>query len=203
VAVVLVAASASAQGNTSADSTYAQMLARLRAGDTTIDFQGFRVAYAHSSAYDPMSAARTALRQRMNAALSTGDSKTAALRADSLLAGNYTDINAHVIGASLANQAGNQTLAKQHAAIARGLVRSLDLDHRGGSPGRAILLIDPDEENVYGMVTGLQRTAKYNTAACGEQVCDFSVFHDPRSGRATTIVFDMTLIAHKVLGAKP
>jgi hypothetical protein len=202
-AITLLAANVLAQATASADSTYAQMLTRLGAGDTTIDFESFRIAYARSSKYDPMATARAALRQRLNAALSSGDSKTAALRADSLLASNYTDINAHVIRSSLAQQAADLPLAKQHAAIARGLVRSLDFAHRGASPTRAILLIDPDEENVYGMVTGLERTAKYNTAACGQQVCDFTVFHDARSGRDTTIVFDITFIAHKALGGKP
>jgi len=202
-AIMLCAATAPAQATTAADSTYAQLLARVSGGDTTIDFQSFRLAYAHSSAYDPMSTTRAALHQRMNAALGAGDVTTAAARADSLLAGDYTDISAHVIRAGLAKQSADLPRANRHAAIARGLVRSLDLAHRGGSAASAILLIDPDEENVYGMVTGLQRTANYNTTACGERVCDFTVFHDARSGRDTTIVFDVTMIAQKVLGGKP
>lgn len=202
-ALMLPAAQAAAQTATPADSVYSAMLSRLRSGDTTIDFQAFRVTYARTSVYDPMSATRAALRQRLTAALSSGDVKTAALRADSLLAGNYTDINAHVIRSSLAQQAHDAPKASHHAAVARGLVRSLDIEHRGASSANALLLIDPDEENVYGLVTGLERTQKYTTAECGQRVCDSTVFRNPGSGRDTTIVFDITLIAQKTIGVRP
>ena len=66
-----------------------------------------------------------------------------------------------------------------------------------------IVLVDPDEENVYGLATGMQRTDKYATAACGARVCDSVVYHNARTNRDTTIIFDVTLIANKVLGTKP
>ena len=194
---------AAAQSASPADSDYARLLGGVRAGDTTVDFQAFRLAYARTSTYDPVSPSRTALRERLNAALASEDLRGAALRADSLLADDYADINAHVIRSSLARQAGDSQTAAHHAAVARGLMRALDLEHRGTSPDNAIVIIDPDEENVYGLMTGLERTDKYTTAPCGERACDSTVFHDPRTGKDTTVVFDISLIAQKALRSKP
>ena len=201
--VFLPLSQSSAQSATSADSVYAGLVTRLRAGDTTVDFAAMRMAYAHSTLYDPMSASRTALRQRLNAAFGAGDARTAAARADTLLAGNYTDISAHVIRSTLAQQLRDAPQATHHASVARRLVRSLDIEHRGASSVAPILVIDPEEENVYGLVTGLERTSRYTTAQCGQRVCDSTVFHNPRTGRDTTIVFDVTLIAERSIGWKP
>lgn len=197
------AAALPAQATAAADSAYAAMLRRASSGDSTIDFAAFRDAYAHSAGYDPMSAERTALHQRLNRSLAAEDIRAATARADSLLAINYTDINAHVIAASLLAQAHDSIAARQHASIARGFMRSLDLAHRGSSVDTPIVIILPDDENVFGLATGLERTAKYTTAECGSRVCDSVVYHNPRTGRDTTIVFDITVIARRSLRQNP
>lgn len=200
---VAAATQTAAQSVARTDSVYLSLRSRVASGDTTIDFHAFRVAYATAACYDPMSEHRVELRQRLYSALAAGNRSLAAVRADSLLLDNYTDINAHVIRANLAIDVKDSSRAQHHAAVARGLMRSLDLANRGASTANPLLIVDPDEESVFGMMSGLERTQKYSTAPCGDRVCDSTVFHDPKTSRDTTIVFDVTLIFDRVLRRKP
>jgi hypothetical protein len=204
-AVILLArtsgSSAQIPATRTADSVYEVIVARSRAGDTTIDFMALRLAYGGTSAYDPISATRQDLRARLRNAFGTSDTVTSRRLVDSLLAFNYTDIFGHVIAANLARGGGDSGQARLHASVARGLLRSFDASHLGSSTAAPIVIVTAEEEEDFGMATHLERTDRYQTKDCGSRVCDSVVFRNPQTGRDTTVHFDMTIIARKVLGS--
>jgi hypothetical protein len=198
VLVVAGAASmaASAQENTSKpapDSDYVRLLARLKRGDTLIDFGSLRMAYANSSAYDPSSSRDAFLRHLLRDALGTGDLHTVASLADSLLADNPPDVEGHVLAAYAAREGGDSVAAQLHAAIARGLGRSYDGAHHGASLRSPIVLIAASEEEYYGRLSGLEYTDSTKLVECPAGYCDVVVFKNPRTGSDTTLYFDVTL----------
>jgi hypothetical protein len=183
-----------------ADTAYATLVSRGRAGDTTIDYRMLRLSYAQTSSYEPISGERAALRTRLDAAFGSGDTRTAKRLADSLLAVTFIDIHAHVIEASLALAVGDSAGAHAHAAIARGLFGSFAGLNGAVGPGTAIVIVTAEEEEAFGMANGLEGTGRYHTSDCGVRVCDSVVFHNSRTRRDTTVVFDITLVSNKALG---
>lgn len=194
---------AQAPNRRDADSLYQVGIQRLRAGDTAVDFAALRMAYAASSVYEPISPTRKGMRDRLSSAVGAGDVVRARALADSLLGRTFLDIETHIILVALALQFNDTTAAGAHAAIARGLVRSLDGAHRGASAAVPIVIVTADEENAYARALRLEPTGRYKTASCGSQVCDAVVFSNPATGRDTTITFDVSLIFRHTVGTGP
>lgn len=184
--------SAQARASLATDS-YALLLDRLAHFDTLIDFQALRLGYAHSAAYDPSSSVDAVLRRQMHDALGKGDLQTVRVLADSLLIRDPVDIDARVLAAYAARQAGDSVAGQRHAAIARGLGRSFDGAHRGGSLEAPILLIAASEEESFGRLNGLEYTDSTKLVDCPAGYCDAVVFRNPKTGSDTTVFFDLTL----------
>jgi len=71
--------------------TYADLVAKVKAGDKTVDFRLLRIAYADSSGGPDTDKQRKA----MTAALNAKSYEEALKNADVVLEGNYTDMDAH------------------------------------------------------------------------------------------------------------
>jgi len=112
--------------------------------------------------------------------------------APSLLPLDPLDIDARVLRVAVAREAGDSAEMHFHAAVARGLIRSLDGEHRGATVEAPIQVISLQEEKAYGQAKRLEYTGQYKTVSCGSGVCDAVVFHTA-TGRDTTIYFDITL----------
>lgn len=175
------------------DSEYVRLLRRLKRGDTLMDFGSLRMAYAHSTAYNPSSSRDAVLRRLLREALGKGDFHAVGSLADSLLADNPVDVEGHVLAAYASREAGDSATAQLHAAIARGLGRSYDGAHRGASLHTPIVLIAASEEEYYGRLSGLDYTDSTNLVDCPAGYCDVVVYRNPRTGTDTTLFFDLTL----------
>jgi hypothetical protein len=185
--------SAQVRAGAAADSAYSRFLDRLLHYDTLLDFQSLRFAYAHSSAYDPSSSLDAVLRRELHDALGKGDLQAVRALADTLLARDPVDIDARVLAAYAARQAGDSGSAQRHAAIARALGRSFDGAHRGASLETPIVLIAASEEESFGRLNGLEYADSTKLVDCPAGYCDVVVFRNPRTRTDTTVYFDLTL----------
>ncbi|HXT91575.1 MAG TPA: DUF4919 domain-containing protein [Trebonia sp.] len=174
-------------------SAYTSLLERVARGDTLIDFQSLRMAYARSATYDPSSHHLATLRRQLREGLGNGDLSGVAALADSMLALNPVDIESHVVAAYTARERGDSVTAQRHAAIARGLGRSFDGAHRGASLEAPVLLVAASEEESFGRMNGLEYMDSTRLVDCPSGYCDVVVFRDPKTGTDTTLFFDLTL----------
>ena len=173
------------------DSTpYAALAAKLRSGDTLIDFTALRMSYAGTSAYDPYNVDDD-LRKAMYEALDGGRNQEAARLADSSLRVNYLDVNAHVVAGAAAGAAGDSSRAQLHMAIARGLLGSI-ASTDGLTASTAMKVISVDEEYVVLRARGLRRESQA-LGTCGQAECDILVVTDPRTGQQQKLYFDVSL----------
>jgi hypothetical protein len=171
--------------------SYDSLLAKLRAGDLTIDFLELRLAYAASPQYAPYDF-RTDSKASMRKAFVAKDCLTALAIADSMLATNYVDIEAHILSAECKSQLGDHAKASYHGTIARELLESISTYASGRTPDSAILVISVDEEYMFLASQGLEREMQGLTT-CGGHPCDALTVKDRATGKERTIYFNVGL----------
>jgi len=125
--------------------SYDELLAKLQSGDTAIDYQAFRFAYAETPNFDPL--ARPAVdKGELVRAVNAGDLGEALSLANILLANNYTDMDAHYASFIIYDQRGDQAKAEFHRAIVQGLLKSLSDSGDGMSENTGIVVVATAEE---------------------------------------------------------
>jgi uncharacterized protein DUF4919 len=169
--------------------SYDSLLARLRAGDVGIDFLSLRLAYAETPHYAPYDF-DTESRRAMFAAATAGNHQKALALADSILATNYVDIEAHLVSAESRQHLGDSAKAAYHGAIVRGLIESMSDYASGQSPDSAIVVINIREEYALLAALGLERETQALTT-CGGHPCDMLTAVDRRSGKTRTLYFNV------------
>ena len=168
---------------------YAPLLARLKGGDTSIDFRHLRLAYAATSAYHPYDV-DPKLRNAMFEALGKGEHARARALADSALSTNYLDIFAHIAASASAQGLMDDTAATFHQMLAQGLITSIG---RGGNNRDApYVVISVDEEYAFLQVNGLERTTQGLTTCAGHP-CDQLTVRDSQSGKTSMMYFDVAI----------
>lgn len=110
--------------------------------------------------------------------------------ADSSLAQNYLDANAHLVAWMSARQSGNDQRAPYHAWVARGLLQSI-ASRDGRTPGTAMVVISVDEEYAYFRVNGLQPLDQ-GVEVCGQKPCDVLRVRD-EDGKEFSLYFDISI----------
>lgn len=119
---------------------YDSLVARLNAGDTTVDFTALRLAYATTKAYNPYASATSrAMMKHRNV-----DSALAAARA--ALATNYVDIAAHAVAGYCLTTLRDSAAGRFHYAVRNGLILSVIRSGDGLSVATAMTVISTDEE---------------------------------------------------------
>jgi hypothetical protein len=146
-ALLLVATLVLACVPATAAESYDALLARLKGGDTTIDFQALRYAYTKTPQYDPyrnggdVPAAVSALR--------LGKFDDALAAAEKVLESNYVSIDAHIFCALVYARRGDAPKTAYHKAIFQGLRDSIARSGDGKSPATAYHVISVREEYVF------------------------------------------------------
>lgn len=124
---------------------YAQLLARLKGGDTAIDYAKLRYGFASTAAYNPY-AKFSAEREAMFKALESKQFDLAVKQAKALLDQNYQDMESHFVCVIAFGESGNQSQKAYHNAVLKGLIGSLYASGDGKSPETAYQVISTDEE---------------------------------------------------------
>jgi uncharacterized protein DUF4919 len=169
--------------------SYDSLVARLRNGDRGIDYLSLRLAYAETPQYDPYDF-RTESRTAMRAAIAAGNYGKALVVAESILATNYVDIEAHLAAAESMHALGDPAKANYHGAIARGLVESIRTYASGRTPDSAIVVISILEEYMLLASQGLERKMQALTT-CGGHPCDLLESVERASGKTRRLYFNV------------
>lgn len=171
--------------------SYDSLLARLRAGDLMIDYLSLRLAYAETPDYAPYDF-RIESKTAMRKALTENDCRTALSVADSILATNYVDIEAHIVSSDCMNRLGDHAKANHHGTVARGLLESIRSYASGRTSDSAIVVIDIDEEYMLLATQGLERTTQA-LSTCAGHPCDVMQVVDRRSGKTQSLYFNVAI----------
>jgi len=170
---------------------YENLLAKLTAGDTKIDFTAFRLAYSRSKNADPFSADHDRRRQ-MNAAVIEKRCDDALKMADALLASIYVSADAHVAKSTCYRAAGDNGKAEFHKAIYLGLINSVLAKGDGNSTESAYTVVTIEEE--YAVMKALGYTAWAQAfVRQGEHTFDVVSGTDDRSKSSAKFYFNIDI----------
>lgn len=173
------------------ESDYARLLARVKAGDMTVDFKQMRLAYMDSPEYK---AAKDtdAEAGAMIAAVNAGDFPAAIKNADVVLAGDYLDLDAHFAEYVAYRELHHDVESKFHKDVFDGLLHSITNSGDGKSEQTAFVVIQTHEEYVvmrmFGLTLGKQSLKRVNHHAY--DVIDAT---DPQSGQKVTLYFNVDI----------
>ncbi len=181
-----------------ADSAYLTQLAAVQAGDTTADLSALRRQFASTTFYSPYSTGFDEQRERMWARLDAHDAAAAAAVADSLLAANYVDLDAHVGAGVAASTLGDSLAAAHHFALARAILRSIESTGDGRTSDRPLFVLSPAEEYSYLGAVGLRRVGIQALDQCAAgRACDRLEVAPRAGGEKFDLYFDVSLpMAH-------
>lgn len=192
IAIALPCRLTAQDADANARQIYDSLKARLLAGDTVIDYRAFRFAYAGTAEYDPFGAFTGDVReQMMNAYYRSGDPAAARQAADSLLALNYVDIDAHMITALTSATLGDTARTRFHASVARGLTASIEQPGVGNSPDAPYEIIGVVEEDALLRMRGWRR-GNQSQVTCQDKPCDRMEVSRPSTGETQVLYFDVS-----------
>ena len=132
---------------------YESLIAKLKSGNTDLDFTALRLGYSSSTQASPYGADHDS-RRRMNAAAIEKRCDDAQKMADDLLAVIYISPDAHVAKSNCYRASGDDKKAELHKAIYLGLINSILAKGNGNSPEAAYTVVTIEEE--YSVMKALQ-----------------------------------------------
>jgi hypothetical protein len=128
------------------EKSYDALVAQLKSGDTSIDYQALRYARAELPGYNPYAALADPEKGDMLRALSAGNLDGALVLARQIVDRDYTDIDAHAALSALLERQGMRDEAAFERAVAEGLFRSIEASGDGMTPETAYVVIGVAEE---------------------------------------------------------
>jgi hypothetical protein len=174
---------------------YDEVVAKLQAGNTSIDFQAFRFAYAETPDFDP-NAPPAADKRDLIRAVNSGDLGQALDLANTILAVNYTDIDAHYASFLVYDQRGDQPKAELHRLIAQGLLKSFTASGDGTTEKTPIVVVAASEEYSYLGLKGFRVVREGLVPGDAGPVAAFAV--TTFDNQSSTIYFDISRMIAKM-----
>src|SRR5262249_15920128 len=117
--LLLCAPAAFAAEAASPAASYDEMVAKLKRGETQIDYQELRFAYAETQDFDP-NARPIVETQELIRTVNSGDLGAALDLANRILQANFTDMNAHYAAYIVFEKGGEHARADLHREIVQG-----------------------------------------------------------------------------------
>jgi hypothetical protein len=145
---------APAQAETTKPDDYAAMVAKLKKGDTKIDFHALRIAYSETSDANPYGA-RLETRRSMNVAVQQQRCGEAIKIADEILKTTYLSPDVHAALSACMRAAGEIGKADFHKGVYLGLINSILSQGDGRTPDSAYIVISIEEEYAVMRALGL------------------------------------------------
>ena len=171
--------------------TYRDLLARLKAKDTLVDFTALRMAYAASPDYAPYGSDADEHRTALRDALGKRDYRRALQEADAALNADYLDVRTHVVRAYVAEQLADTAAAAWDRLVAGRLVRSIMQSGAGTVDSPYVVTSVAEEYAVLGMndyERGMQSLRE-----CGTRPCDILEATQRHTHEKRTFYFDISL----------
>ncbi len=169
-------------------SKYDVLLEKVKQKDPSVNFTELRLAFYESPNYNPYAPMLTY--RPMNAALAQKNFKEALKIADSVLAKNFVEINAHLTAQIAHQELGNTERAQFHKFMADGLLNSIKSNFDGKSVDSAYEVISINEE--YGLIrtVGLRPIRQGLVENKGRRFDAITVV-DPQTGKESVIYFNV------------
>ena len=130
---------------------YDVLLEKVKQKDPSVNFTELRLAFYDSPNYNPYAPMMTY--RPMNAAINQKNYEEALKIAESVLAKNFVEINAHMTAQIAYQETGNTERAQFHKFMVDGLLNSIKSTVDGKSPATAFQVISINEE--YGLIRSL------------------------------------------------
>jgi hypothetical protein len=190
LALALLASPGHAQthGAAPADSArYAEIVQRLQAGDTLVDYSALRFLFAkqpNASERHPHPGVELRIAEKASS------HEQARRLIDALLADYYGLLEAHLDAASVFTSRGDTARARFHDSVVRGMIRSMEDGARTREDG-AMPVISIGEEYSFLRARRL-RPKRQALASCGKDHCDVLTAFDPETKRMARYVFLLT-----------
>lgn len=169
--------------------SYQDLVAKVKGGDTSIDFKALRIAYTQTAQYNPYGKDENI--PLMFEALHAKEFAKALEYAQSVLEKNYVDIDAHYASLAAYGEMGNNDRSEFHRSVALGLIDSIATGD-GSSPESALQVIDVREEYIMLNIAGLE-TQKQTLQQFNDKNYDVFEVINRESGQTFTLYFDVTI----------
>lgn len=169
--------------------SYAQMLTRVKAGDTKIDYKAFRMAFADSGAG---AANIPELSTKMYLAASDKKCADVLAAATQILDTKFVDITAHAYSSVCYKESGNMAKADFHKAIYLGLVNSILAGADGKTPKTAFVVIDSTEEDSVVTALHADKVSRVVKIIDGHNY-DIVIIRDPKTTEPRTLHFNIDI----------
>ena len=169
-------------------SNYDVLLEKVKQKDPSVNFTELRLAFYKSPNYNPYAPMLTY--RPMNAALAQKNFEEALKIADSVLAKNFVEINAHLTAQIAHQELGNTERAQFHKFMADGLLNSIKSNFDGKSVDSAYEVISINEE--YGLIRTLGlRPIRQGLVEDKGRRFDAITVVDPQTGKESVIYFNV------------
>ena len=167
---------------------YDVLLEKVKQKDPSVNFTELRHAFYESPNYNPYAPMLTY--RPMNAAIGQKNYEEALKIAESVLAKNFVEINAHFTALIAYQETGNAEKAQFHKFMVDGLLNSIKSTMDGKSPEKAFEVISINEE--YGLIRSLGvRPIKQALLEDKGHSYDAITVVDPKTNQESTIYFNI------------
>lgn len=173
------------------DSALDALVARLRRGDTAVDFTRLRRLYAAGARYRSVADERE---PQMTAAYVAGDVAGALALARTLLDDDYLNLEAHSVAALACNRLQDTPCVERHSAVMRGVLGSIQESGNGRSTRTAYVVISPAEEYALVRVAGLRVLSQALVHDRDGHAYDLLTVQDTRTQRELRLYFNIDLV---------
>ena len=167
---------------------YDLLLEKAKQKDPSVNFTELRHAFYESPNYNPYAPMMTY--RPLNAALAQKNYEEVLKIAESVLAKNFVEVNAHMAAQIAYQETGNAERAQFHKFMADGLLNSIKASVDGKSPEKAFEVISINEE--YGLIRSLKlRPIKQALLQDKGHSFDAITVIDPQTNQESTIYFNI------------
>lgn len=125
--------------------SYADLLAKVKGGDTSVDYKAFRIAFSETDDAGPYGSDRD-MKKAMYAAINKKEYKDAIKAADEILKSAFVNADAHAVESIAYRELGDAEKAAFHKAVYLGLINSIIAGSDGKTTGTAFVVISTEEE---------------------------------------------------------
>ena len=181
---------------------YVDLVRAAKAGETTIDWQAMRFAYADRPEFDVFGATTAEQHKQMFAAFQAGDYRMALSAANAILDQDYVDIDAQAVADISAQKLAANSEAKPHHDAVVGLIRSI-MTGDGLSQRTAFSVISVNEEYSLLRVLGWRSKGQHLVRGDGHMYDQLDVVESNGKSREVYFLIDRVMAAESAAMKKP
>ena len=171
---------------------YTDLLAKLKGGDTSIDFKTLRMAFTETEEYS-YDGPEKADREKFFKPFNDKNYKEALKQAEKSLEKNYVDANAHYVAYNAAKELKDGKKAAFYKAVLLGLLSSIQSGNNGLSEKTPFYVITIDEEYTMMKFLGYQFTSQ-SLQHLNDHTFDVMTATNTKTNEKATLYFNIDVV---------